>query len=58
MRLALVILVAATGVLVTLLAAGRMWRASRSGAPTEQVLGYVAIMLAASLLSLLVLRVL
>jgi hypothetical protein len=58
MRLALVIIVAAIGILVTLFAAARMWRASRSGAPTEQVLGYVGIMLVASVLSLLILRAL
>ena len=58
MRLALVIMVATVGVLVTLLAAARMWRANRAGAPREQVLGYVGIMLAASAVSLLVLRAL
>jgi hypothetical protein len=58
MRLALVILVTAVGVLVTMFAAARMWRATRSGAPREQVLGYVGIMLAASVFTLLVLRVL
>lgn len=58
MRLALVILVAAIGVLATLFAAVRMWRASRAGAPREQVLGYVAIMLVASVVSLVLLRAL
>jgi hypothetical protein len=56
MRLALIIIVAAIGVLVTVLAAVRMWKASRRGAPTEQLLGYVGIMLAASVVTLLVLR--
>ncbi len=58
MRLALVVLVAVVGVLVTVLAAARMWRASRSGAPRELVLGYVAVMVVASAVSLLVLRAL
>jgi uncharacterized protein YdbL (DUF1318 family) len=58
MRLALVIVVALVGILVTMLAAARMWRATQAGAPREQVLGYVAIMLVASVLSLLVLRAL
>ncbi len=58
MRLALVVLVAIIGVLVTLFAAVRMWRASRSGAPRELVLGYLGLMVAASAISLLVLRAL
>ena len=58
MRLALVILVTLIGVLATMFAAARMWRASRSGAPREQVIGYVGIMLAASVVTLLVLRAL
>ncbi|MCB0877643.1 MAG: hypothetical protein KDC46_01495 [Thermoleophilia bacterium] len=58
MRLALVVLVAAIGVAVTVLAAARMWRASRSGAPREQVLGYVALMVGASVVTTLLLRAL
>lgn len=58
MRLALVVLVAAVGVATTVFAAVRMWRASRRGAPRELVLGYVGIMVAASAVSLLVLRLL
>lgn len=51
-------LVTLVGVMVTILAAARMWRASRAGAPREQVIGYVGIMLAASVVTLLVLRAL
>lgn len=58
MRLALVVLVAIVGVLVTLFAAVRMWRASRAGAPRELVLGYLGLMVAASAISLLLLRAL
>jgi hypothetical protein len=58
MRLALVVLVALVGVLVTVFAAARMWRASRSGAPRELVLGYLGMMVVASAVSLLVLRAL
>jgi hypothetical protein len=58
MRLALVVLVAVVGVATTLFAAVRMWKASRTGAPRELVLGYLALMVAASAISLLVLRAL
>ncbi len=58
MRLALVVLVALVGVLVTVFAAARMWRASRTGQPRELVLGYLGLMVAASAISLLVLRAL
>jgi hypothetical protein len=58
MRLALVVLVAIVGVATTVFAAARMWRASRSGAPRELVLGYLGLMVAASAISLLVLRAL
>lgn len=58
MRLALVALVALVGVAVTIFAAVRMWRASRSGAPRELVLGYLALMVVASVVSSLLLRVL
>ncbi|MCW2921229.1 MAG: hypothetical protein JWL76_1103 [Thermoleophilia bacterium] len=58
MRLALVVLVALVGVALTLFAAVRMWRASKSGAPRELVLGYLALMVAASAISLLLLRAL
>ena len=53
-----VVLVAAVGCGVTIFAAARLWRASRRGAPRELVLGYLALMIAASLVSLLVLRAL
>ena len=46
------------GVLATLFAAVRMWRASRAGAPRELVLGYMGVMVVASAISLLVLRLL
>lgn len=58
MRLALVVLVAVVGIAATLFAAVRMWRASRAGAPRELVFGYLAMMVAASAISLLVLRAL
>jgi len=58
MRLALVVLVALVGVLATVFAAARMWKASRSGAPRELVLGYLGVMVLASAISLLVLRLL
>lgn len=53
-----VVLVAAIGCSVTIFAAARLWRAQRSGAPRELVLGYLALMLGASVVSLLVLRAL
>lgn len=58
MRLALVVLVACVGVLVTVLAAWRMWQANRRGAPRELVLGYVALMVAATVVTALLLRAL
>lgn len=58
MRLALIVLVALAGVLATVVAAARLWRASRTGAPRELQLGWLAIMVASSALSLLVLRAL
>jgi hypothetical protein len=58
MELALVVVVALLGVSVTVFAAVRMWRASRSGAAPELVYGYLGLMLAASIASLLVLRAL
>lgn len=56
MRLALVVIVATLGVAVTIVAAARMWRATRRGAPRELVLGYLAVMVAASAISLLLVR--
>lgn len=56
MRLALVVLVAAIGVSATLFAAVRMWRANRRGAPPELVYGYLALMVAASAVTVLALR--
>ena len=58
MQLALVVAVALLGCIITIYAAAKMWRASRSGAPRELVLGYLAVMLVASAVSLLVLRAL
>ncbi|MCW2927927.1 MAG: hypothetical protein JWM86_1895 [Thermoleophilia bacterium] len=58
MRLALIIIVAAIGVLITIAMAMRLWKASRAGAPRELQLGYLAIMVAAGAVSLLLLRVL
>lgn len=58
MRLAALIIVAALGVGATIAFAVRMHRATRGGAPRELVLGYLALMVAAAALSLLVLRVL
>ena len=58
MRVALVVAIAVIGIAVTLVAATRMWRASRRGAPTELVLGYVALMVVAAVVTMLLLRVL
>ncbi|MCW2955846.1 MAG: hypothetical protein JWO69_715 [Thermoleophilia bacterium] len=58
MRLALVVLVALLGVAVTTLAAVRMWRATRRGAPRELILGYLTLMVVASAVSVLLLRAL
>ena len=53
-----VVLVAAVGCGITIFAAARLWRANRQGAPRELLLGYLALMIAASVVSLLVLRAL
>lgn len=58
MRLALLVLVALVGVAITIFAALRMWKANRSGAPRELVLGYVALMVAASVVTSLLVRAL
>lgn len=58
MRLALVVLVALVGVSVTLVAAGRAWRANRSGASRDLVLGYFALMVAATVATAVLLRLL
>lgn len=58
MRLALVVLVALVGVVVTIAVAVRLWRASRRGAPRELQLGYLALMVAASVLTMVALRAL
>lgn len=58
MTLALVVLVAVLGVGTTVFAAARMWRATRRGAPRELVLGYLALMLVASIVSVAILRLL
>ncbi len=58
MRLALVVIVAALGVAVTLFAAARMWRASRGGGSNELVVGYLALMIAASVVTMLLLKLL
>ncbi len=57
MRLALVVLVAIAGVLATIYAAMRMWKASRRG-QRELMLGYLALMVVVSVASLLLLRAL
>jgi len=56
MGIAAIVVVAALGVGTTAYAALRMWRASRGGAPRELVIGYLVLMLLASLASLLLLR--
>ncbi|MBC7459744.1 MAG: hypothetical protein H7287_00125 [Thermoleophilia bacterium] len=58
MTVALVVVVAALGVAATIFAAARMWRASRRGASRELVLGYLGLMLAASIVSVLILKLL
>jgi hypothetical protein len=58
MRIALLVLVAVAGVAVTIFAAVRMWRANRSGAPRELVLGYAALMVAATVVTSLLVRAL
>lgn len=58
MRLALVVLVAIVGVAVTVAVAVRLWRASRRGASRDLQLGYVALMVSASVLTMLALRAL
>lgn len=58
MELAAIVLVGVVGVSITLFAAVRMWRAARRGAPRELVIGYLALMLVASAVSLLLLRAL
>ena len=57
MRLALVVLVALVGVVATIYAAARMWTASRRG-QRDLTLGYLALMVIASVASLLLLRAL
>jgi hypothetical protein len=56
MRIALIVLVTAAGVSVTIFAAIRMWQSVRRDAPRELVLGYLALMLVASAVSMLLLR--
>ena len=58
MRLFAIVFVATAGVVVTIFAAIRVWRGSRRGAPRELLLGYLALMIAASMVSLLLLRAL
>lgn len=58
MRLGAIVAVAVVGVAATALAAARLWRASKRGAPRELQLGYLGLMLAAGAVSLLVLRAL
>lgn len=58
MHLALVVLVAVVGVTSTIAVAVRLWRAARKGAPRELQLGYVALMIAASVVTMLALRAL
>ena len=49
---------AALGIAVTITAAVRMWHATRRGAQRELVLGYLAMMLLASAVTVLLLRLL
>jgi len=58
MHIALIAIVALLGVFATIWTAVRMWRASRSGAPRELVLGYFGLMLVVSAVSMLALRAL
>ena len=58
MRLFAIVVVAVIGILVTIYGAVRMWQATRRNAPRELVLGYLALMLVASAVSVLLLRVL
>jgi hypothetical protein len=58
MRLTAIVLVAAIGVAVTVFAAWRMWQTTRARGSRDLVLGYLALMLGASAVSVLLLRVL
>lgn len=58
MRIALVVLVALVGIALTIFAAVRMWQANRRGGQRELVVGYLALMVGASAVSLLLLRAL
>ena len=58
MHIALIVIVAVVGIAATVFAAVRMWRASRANAPRELVLGYLALMVLVSVVSLLALRAL
>ena len=58
MRLVAIVVVAVIGILVTIFAAVRMWQATRAGGQRELVLGYLAMMVLASAVSVLLLRVL
>lgn len=58
MELAAVVAISTCGVLVTILAAVRLRSAARRGAPRELQLGYLGIMIAATAISLLLLRLL
>lgn len=53
-----IVIIALVGVTITILSAARIWRASKAGAPREQVIGYMAIMVAAAAITMLLLRVL
>lgn len=56
MQVVAIVLVAAIGVVTTCFAAVRMWSANRSGKPRELVLGYLALMLVASAVTMVTLR--
>lgn len=56
MGVALVIVIATIGVMSTIFCAVRMWRAARSGAPRELVLGYLALMVFVSVVSTMLIR--
>lgn len=58
MKLALIIVVALVGVVLTIASAVRFWKAFRANAPRELQLGYLAVMVVVAAVSLLVLRLL
>lgn len=53
-----IVVVAIVGVTITIFSAVRIWRGSRRGAPRDQLVGYMALMVAAAAVTMLLLRVL